>query len=145
MTDGPIEISSISTTIPKFISVRLIKFALALMSPTPGLPRSPSRSESGGGAHFFPLRLVSIGPNSLLSFLDSGFCFIPESLILNPESRACSSTALLMAAFSVGASGTISFLEKNFLTNAITSNFIEVLKMTKIDVTTSAASITADK
>ena len=39
----------ISTSMPKFASVRLIMFALALMSPVFGLPLSSSRSESGGG------------------------------------------------------------------------------------------------
>jgi hypothetical protein len=49
VTDGPIEISSISTEMLKFCKVLLIIFALAFMSPVSGLPRSFSRRVRGGG------------------------------------------------------------------------------------------------
>jgi len=45
----------------------------------------------------------------------------------------------------MGARGAVSFFEKNLLMNEIASNFIEVLKMTKIETTTSARSITVLK
>ena len=40
MTVGPTDTSSISTEMPKLMKVRLMMFAFALMSPTPGLPLS---------------------------------------------------------------------------------------------------------
>ena len=48
VTVGPSETSSISTSMPKFRSVRLIRFAFALMSPTDAFPDDFERSERGG-------------------------------------------------------------------------------------------------
>ena len=49
VTDGPIDTSSISTSIPKFCKVLFIMFAFAFISPLTILPLSSSSKDSGGG------------------------------------------------------------------------------------------------
>ena len=138
MTEGPIDISSISTTMPKLSSVRLMRFAFALISPTPGLPRSPSKRESGGGVQALPLLRMSMGENPSSSFfVFRGTGFILVSIF------STFSTALSTSASSLATSSPPTFFssrEKTLFMSEIISILIEASNMISIDMTTRARS-----
>ena len=117
-----------------------------MISPTPGLPRSPSRSEIGGGIQRLPLFRVAMGTKPSSSFFDfCGVWFAQVSCFFDSASSIFS-TALSIAASSRGSRlFSSSFFATSFLIRAMISSFIDVSKITKIEIVMRAIRITALK
>ena len=137
---------------PKFWSVRLMMFAFALMSPTPGLPRSPSRSETGGGA-YAPVRARAVTfPPMFFSFPIRVFCASLSPPCSSGNSSSCSGAAVVSVSSCATTSsrenptirGPAFFSRPRFHHAAILSTGMDASNIIRMALTKQAARITMD-
>ncbi len=134
---------------PKLRSVRLIRLAFALISPTPTLPLSPSRRERGGGDQCLPLLRMIMGAKSSSSslFLELFKARPWESVLKVWPLALASSRSIFSVTFSnmassaaVGSAPLTFPPPKILFMKARTSSRILISKITSMAMTISARS-----